>query len=127
MLLHVHSCYSLLDGTLTPKALVDWAAAHDIDTLALTDTGNLHGAVPFFRAAEAAGIRPILGAELRYQATPLLVYVRDPTGYRNLCRLITRRHREKPFHLSRALEQILSVFQRRSRESRRRNQTGHRH
>ncbi len=89
-LLHVHSAYSFLDSTLDIPRLVEEARNRGWSSLALTDFGNLHGAVPFCLACRAAGIRPILGAELQLDDRPLLLYVETRAGYRNLCRLLTR-------------------------------------
>ncbi|MGD0411528.1 MAG: DNA polymerase III subunit alpha, partial [Verrucomicrobiota bacterium] len=58
---------------------------------ALTDTGNLHGAVEFVQAAKQAGIKPILGAELRVDGRPLLLYAESARGWHNLCRLLSRK------------------------------------
>src|ERR1039458_3041746 len=58
--------------------------------VALTDTGNLHGAVEFVQAAQQAGIKPIVGVELSVAANPLLLYVASARGYANLCRLLSR-------------------------------------
>ena len=57
--------------------------------VALTDTGNLHGAVEFCLAAREAGIKPILGAEIQVDGHPLCLYVENATGYANLCRLLS--------------------------------------
>ena len=62
-----HSHYSFLDSTLSPAALVKLAKQHGLPAVALTDTGNLHGAVEFALAAKEAGIKPILGAEFRVE------------------------------------------------------------
>ncbi|MEM0927224.1 MAG: DNA polymerase III subunit alpha, partial [Planctomycetota bacterium] len=61
--LHCHSHYSLLDGASDIKRLVNRAAEHGMNALALTDHGNLHGALEFYRAAKGAGINPIIGYE----------------------------------------------------------------
>ncbi len=63
--LRVHSHYSFLDSTLSPTAIVELAKQHGMSAVALTDTGNLHGAVEFVQAAQQAGVKPIIGAELR--------------------------------------------------------------
>jgi DNA-directed DNA polymerase III PolC len=85
----VRSHYSFLNSTLAPAAIVAWAQQHDLPAIALCDQGNLHGAVEFALAAQAAGIRPILGAEIRLGAQPLWLYVENATGYANLCRLLS--------------------------------------
>ena len=61
--LHTHSHYSLLDGCSQLEDLVSAAKSAGMDALALTDHGNLFGAVEFYRAATSAGIKPILGIE----------------------------------------------------------------
>ena len=89
--LNVASAFSFLRGSSSPEALVDRAAALGYDALALVDRDGLSGAPRFFKAARAAGIRPLVGASLTLEgggALPLLVESRR--GYRNLSRLITR-------------------------------------
>jgi DNA-directed DNA polymerase III PolC len=86
--LNVKSCFSFLDSTLTIPAIIAAAAAHDMPAVAITDK-NLHAAVPFFQAATAAGIKPIIGAELCCDKKPLLAYVQNVRGYQNLCRLLS--------------------------------------
>lgn len=88
--LNVHSYYSFLDSTLSIQAIVDLACRHEMAAIALTDAGNLHGAVEFAIAAKVAGIKPIIGAEVRWRCSSLLLYVENAAGYRNLCRLLTR-------------------------------------
>ena len=61
-----------------------------MSAVALTDTGNLHGAVEFVLAAKQAGIKPILGVEINLERKPLLLYVESAPGYRNLNRLLSR-------------------------------------
>ena len=60
-----------------------------MSAIALTDIGNLHGAVEFAQAAKRAGIKPIFGAELQMNGQPLLLYVESARGYHNLNRLLT--------------------------------------
>jgi DNA polymerase-3 subunit alpha len=104
--LHVHSEFSLLDGLGRITDLVDSAAAHGFDSLAITDHGALYGAVAFYQAAKAKGIKPIIGVETyvarrsmtekegKADAQPfhLILLAKDETGYRNLCRLVTDAH-----------------------------------
>ncbi len=86
--LNVKSCYSFLDSTLTIPAIIEAALEHDMPAVALMDP-NLHAAVPFFQAATAAGIKPIIGAELASEQGSLLAYVQNQTGYANLCLLLS--------------------------------------
>ena len=88
--LNVRSWFSFLDSTLSPQCIVDLAVKHGMKTIALTDIGNLHAAPDFARMARLKDIKPIFGAEIRIGNSGLLCYVENQTGYRNLCRLITR-------------------------------------
>jgi error-prone DNA polymerase len=95
--LHCHSAYSLCDGTSSPAELVARAADLGMEALALTDHDALYGAVPFVEAAEARGIRPILGAEVTLVGDyHLTLLVADATGWRNLCRLISHAQANAP-------------------------------
>ncbi len=96
--LHVHSCYSLLEGVPTPAQLVAAAAADDQRALALTDTNALIGAIEFYDACRASGVRPILGLELTVAPPPgafdprpgqLVLLAADLAGWANLCSLST--------------------------------------
>ena len=88
--LNVRSWFSFLDSTLSPQSIVDLAVKHGMKAIALTDIGNLHAAPDFARMARIKNIKPVIGAELRIGNSGLLCYVENLTGYRNLCRLISR-------------------------------------
>ena len=88
--LRVRSYYTFLDSTLSPAAIVHCAKQHNLPAVALTDLGNLHGAVEFAQAAVCAGIKPIFGTELQVNGHPLLLYVESARGYHNLNRLLSR-------------------------------------
>src|SRR5678809_937213 len=62
--LHVHSYFSFLEGLASPKELALAAASAGMESLALTDSHGLTGAIEFYDACQAAGVRPIIGAEL---------------------------------------------------------------
>src|SRR3954471_17703415 len=94
--LHTHSWYSLLEGTSSPQALLAFAATKGYTQLALTDTNNLYGAVAFADLAVKAGVRPLFGACLRQNRTACVALIADPTGYRNLCRILSRLHLAAP-------------------------------
>jgi len=98
--LHLHTEYSLLDGACDVKKLVDRVAELGQTSVAMTDHGNIYGAVHFFDAAKAKGIKPILGCELyvckaedHRAESPndhynhLLVLAQNEEGYRNLIRI----------------------------------------
>ncbi len=104
--LHVHSEFSLLDGLGRVNEIVDAAAGHGMDSIALTDHGALYGAVAFYQAATAKGLKPIIGLETyvsrrtmhdkegKADAQPyhLILLAKDLAGYQNLCRLATDAH-----------------------------------
>src|SRR5512136_1967857 len=95
--LHAHSYYSLLDGVPSPEALVQRAADLNMPALALTDRDALYGAPHFVQAAQQAGIKPILGAELTLTngGGCLTLLAENDAGYANLCRLITLARRDQ--------------------------------
>ncbi len=95
--LHVHSEYSLIDSTIRIGDLVDTCARADMPAVALTDQSNLFALVKFYKAAEAAGIKPIAGCDLwladpddRQRPQRLTVLCQDRTGYLTLSRLVSR-------------------------------------
>jgi len=95
--LHAHSYYSLLDGVPSPEELVQRAADLNMPALALTDHDALYSAPRFVQAAQQAGIKPILGAELTLTngGGCLTLLAENDTGYANLCRLITLARRDQ--------------------------------
>src|SRR3954471_233307 len=95
--LHAHSAFSLGDGASTPEALASRAAELGMGALALTDHDDLGGAVRFARGCEEAGISPIFGAEITLaDRSHLTLLVENPTGWGNLCTLLTRGRRGGP-------------------------------
>jgi len=99
--LHTHTEYSLLDGAARVKKLVAQACEFDMPALAITDHGYMYGAVDFYRAATAAGIKPIIGCEVYFvphartkrDGKPdlyhLLLLAKNNEGYRNLMALVS--------------------------------------
>ncbi len=91
--LHCHTYYSFLDGVSSPETLLERAAALGMPALAITDHDGLYGAVVFWRAARALGIRPVIGAELSLaHGSHLTLLAETQAGYANLCRLISLGH-----------------------------------
>ncbi|NNF50236.1 MAG: DNA polymerase III subunit alpha [Woeseiaceae bacterium] len=95
--LHVHTEYSLVDSTVRIPRLMQRCAAAGMTAVELTDQDNLFGLVKFYRKAMAAGIKPIIGVDLRIhdgsdtgRPTRLLLLCQNNAGYRNLCELVTR-------------------------------------
>ncbi|MGE0451167.1 MAG: DNA polymerase III subunit alpha [Vicinamibacterales bacterium] len=111
--LHAASAFSFLQGASLPEALVAQAADLGYDTLALLDRDGVYGLPRFHKAARAAGIRPLVGAEITMalhadqvpdsqrtrpsvQTFTLPLLCESAEGYRNLCRLITRMKLDAP-------------------------------
>jgi DNA polymerase III subunit alpha len=93
--LHLHSEYSLTDSTIRIPQLVQASAALGMPAVALTDQNNLFALVKFYRAAEKAGIKPIVGADLLIDEdgappTKLTLLCLHREGYLNLARLLSR-------------------------------------
>jgi len=124
--LHVHTEYSILDGCLRISDLVETACQFNMPAVALTDHGNLFGAVEFFKAAKGQGLKPILGCEVylspksRFEKKPgngeetnnfhLILLVKDEKGYRNLCQLITSSYLEGFYYRPRIDKEILRKY-----------------
>ena len=98
--LHLHTEFSLIDGTVRVKPLVEAAARQGMPAVAVTDQGNLFGMVKFYTAAVAAGVKPIIGADLRIADADrdghhvLTFLCMNDAGYSNLTRLITASYLE---------------------------------
>ena len=120
--LHVHSHYSLLDGANRIQDLVETAKGFGMDALALTDHGNLFGAVDFYTAAREAGVKPILGIEAYISPTRrrdksmgmkeasyhLLLLAMNQGGWRNLLRLSSRSYTEGFYYKPRIDRELLA-------------------
>ncbi len=121
--LHCHSEYSLLDGLASAKDLCQTCAQHGMSALALTDHGVMFGAVEFYRTAQAAGIKPIIGSELYVargsrrdrtagkgkDAGPyhLTVLARSAAGYQNLLQLASKAQLEGFYYKPRVDRELL--------------------
>ncbi|AZI42895.1 DNA polymerase III subunit alpha [Deinococcus psychrotolerans] len=128
--LHQHTQYSLLDGAAKLKDLLKWAKEVTPEgcapALAMTDHGNMHGAVHFYNYAQAAEVKPILGYEAyvvpghgtRRDRKPgvsgekgifhLTLLARDFEGYQNLCRLSSRGYTEGYYYKPRIDHELLT-------------------
>ena len=96
--LHVHTEYSLLDGAARIKKLVKLAKDYGMPAVAITDHGNMYGAIQFFDACKAVGIKPIFGTEFyvaedlhnkngKQKLSHLIILVKNEQGYNNICKL----------------------------------------
>jgi DNA polymerase-3 subunit alpha len=98
--LNVHTEYSLVDGIVRMPALMEKLAGMSMPAVALTDHANLFGMVKFYRAAEQAGIKPLIGSDVWVEgvnaAQPgrMTLLCQDETGYGNLSQLVTRGYLE---------------------------------
>jgi DNA polymerase-3 subunit alpha len=102
--LHTHSHYSLLTALPKIPDLVKTAKALDMKALALTDNGNMYGAIEFIKECEKNGIKPIVGVDayvairtrfdkqagIDNSRTRLVLLAKNETGYKNLIELVTR-------------------------------------
>jgi DNA polymerase-3 subunit alpha len=123
--LHCHSHYSLLDGASPIKGLVSRAKELGMNALALTDHGNLYGAVQFYQACKDAGINPVLGYEAyvapgsRFDKSGaasskeatfhLTLLAQNATGFRNLVKLASRAFLEGFYHKPRIDRELLAA------------------
>ena len=122
--LHVHSEYSLLDGLSSCKELAERAVELDMPALALTDHGAMYGAIQFYKACRAAGIKPIIGMETyvaprgREDRDPqrdrspyhLVLLAQNNTGYQNLMRLATIAQLEGFYYKPRVDREVLAKY-----------------
>jgi DNA polymerase-3 subunit alpha len=95
--LHVHTEFSLHDSTVRIPELMQHCAADGMAAIAMTDLNNLFGMVKFYKQAVAAGIKPIVGVDLRIanddepeRPFHLVLLCQNTDGYRNLARLVSR-------------------------------------
>jgi len=119
--LHTHSHYSFLEALPKVEELVEKAKAEGMDALALTDTGNMHGAIEFYKAAKAGGVKPILGVDAylaprsrhekeREQDTKrsrIVLLAENEQGYKNLLMLVTKSWTEGFFERPRMDKELL--------------------
>lgn len=121
--LHCHSHYSLLDGASSIDGLIAKAKAHGMNALAITDHGNLHGALEFYQKAGEAGIKPILGYEAyvapesRFSREPedasyhLTLLAQTAQGFRNLIKLASAAYLEGFYRKPRIDRELLARYQ----------------
>ena len=122
--LHVHTEYSLLDGSSKIKEIVRQAKQLNMDSLAITDHGVMYGVVDFYRAAKEEGIKPILGCEVyvapgsRFDKEPgasgsddryyhLVLLAENDTGYHNLMKIVSKGFVEGFYYKPRVDYQVL--------------------
>jgi DNA polymerase III subunit alpha len=121
--LHVHTEYSLLDGLSRIPDLAARAAELKMPALALSDHGNLFGAVEFYKECRKAGVKPIIGCEVylapgsrldrkansaKEASTHFLLLSKNEEGYRNLVKLVSSAHLEGMYYKPRIDKEILA-------------------
>ena len=124
--LHVHTEYSLLDGSNKIKECVARVKELGMDSVAITDHGVMFGVIDFYRAAKAAGIKPILGCEVyvapgsRFDKEPgvrgedryyhLVLLAENDQGYHNLMKIVSRGFTEGYYYKPRVDMEVLREF-----------------
>ncbi|MCH8158179.1 MAG: DNA polymerase III subunit alpha, partial [Nitrospinae bacterium] len=122
--LHLHTFYSLLDSSLRHDALFKRAAEYKMPAVAMTDHGNLFGAIEFYNGAKKHGLKPIIGCEvyvapesrlektekhqLRDASYHLILLVQNETGYQNLLKLVTAGYLEGFYYKPRIDKELLA-------------------
>ena len=135
--LHLHTQYSLLDGALRLDDLFERAKEYNMPAIAMTDHGNMFGAIDFYTRAIKAGIKPILGSEVyftpgsrfdrrppkktrlvesqdeeegKYQIHHLVLLCKNQTGYQNLCKLLSKAYLEGMYYKPRIDIELLKEY-----------------
>ncbi len=123
--LHVHTQYSLLDGACLIKKLTDLARRMKMPACAITDHGNMFGAIEFYQSCITNGIKPIIGSEVyiapkgrldktfsqgEETANHLILLVRDEAGYKNLMKLVSIGYLEGFYYKPRIDKEALAQY-----------------
>lgn len=122
--LHTHSHYSLLNALPKIDDLVGEAAKHGMKALALTDNGNLYGAIEFYKACKKKEIKPIIGVDfyvavrsrkdmqagIDNRRSRLVLLAMNETGYRNLIQLVTISHLEGFYYKPRIDRELIEKY-----------------
>ena len=121
--LHNHSEYSMLDGACRISDMIQWAVENSAPAVALTDHGNMFGALEFYTKAKAAGVNPIVGCEVyvapgdrrtrgkeQGSAYHLTLLVENATGYQNLIKLVSLGYTEGFYSKPRIDMEILREY-----------------
>lgn len=96
--LRVHTAYSLLEGAIPVKKLIALAQKYQMPAVAMTDSGNLFGALEFSLTAKDAGIQPIIGCQIQVSSYPadqkgetdtLVLLAQNQQGYENLLKIVS--------------------------------------
>lgn len=124
--LHLHTHYSLLDGAIRIDDMIEKALEYKLPAVAITDHGNMFGAIEFYRKVSKAGLKPIIGCEVYVAPESLLkkspsngmsetsfhliLLCRDLHGYQNLTRLVSKAYLEGFYYKPRIDKDLLSQY-----------------
>src|ERR1700722_19539916 len=124
--LHLHSQYSILDAAASVEGIAKKAKDLSLPAVALTDHGNMHGAIDFYKACQGVGIKPIIGSEVYMAPTSrfekkklgpqirtayhLVLLAKDQEGYHNLCRLSSKGYLEGFYYHPRIDKDLLKEY-----------------
>lgn len=118
--LHVHTEYSLLDGSSKIKELARRVKELGMDSIAITDHGVMYGVIDFYKACKAEGIKPIIGCEVyvtggsRHEKENgyyhLVLLAENDTGYHNLMKIVTRGFTEGFYYKPRVDYEVLEAY-----------------
>lgn len=120
--LHLHTEYSFLDGAIKIDDLVEVASRYQFPALAITDHGNMCGAIEFYKKVSQAGIKPIIGEEVylapksrfdrEQKATyyHLVLLAKNEKGYKNLIKLSSLAHKEGFYYKPRIDKELLRIY-----------------
>ncbi|MBI4681022.1 MAG: PHP domain-containing protein, partial [Nitrospirae bacterium] len=124
--LHLHTQHSLLDGAIRIEELIAKAQEYKLPAIAITDHGNLFGAIEFYQKVSKAGMKPIIGCEVYVAPTSrfekkgtennseashhLILLCKDINGYKNLSRLLSKAYLEGFYYRPRIDKDLLSQY-----------------
>ncbi len=121
--LHVHTEYSLLDGAIRIKDYCKFAKENDMEAIAITDHGNMYGAIELYRNAKESGLKALIGCEMyvlhgdievrdkeNNDLFHLVLIAKDNTGYKNLVKLVSTAHIKGMYYKPRISHEYLEKY-----------------